>query len=297
MKNLLFPLMVVLMLSSGCTCVMPSVNQPPTADIDSISPTEVSPGETVTFKGHGTDPDGTVVAYRWRSSVDGDLSTEPNFETSSLSPGEHTVVLKVQDNNGAWSPEDKSRLVVLSGAVEVVVIVQFEANPGGISTGESSTLSWSVSGATTVSIYQAIGSVALTGSRVVSPGVSTTYTLAAANAAGSVTTATAQVIVSAVPPPDLPLINYFTANPPGISAGETSTLSWNVSNATAVTISPGVGAVATAGSISVAPTVTTIYALTATKAASSVTDTTQVSVSAAPPFAVTSPSTILRTSP
>ena len=53
--------------------------------------------------------------------------------------------------------------------------------------GGSSTLSWSVTGATSVTIDNGIGSVALTGTTVVSPTTDTTYTLTATNSAGSVT--------------------------------------------------------------------------------------------------------------
>jgi hypothetical protein len=74
------------------------------------------------------------------------------------------------------------------------VINSFDASPGSITSGESSTLSWSVSDATAVSMDQGIGNVALSGTRVVSPSATTTYTLTATNDAGSAT-ATAQVMI------------------------------------------------------------------------------------------------------
>jgi len=77
----------------------------------------------------------------------------------------------------------------------VPVINSFTAGPGSITVGASSTLSWSVSGATAVSINQGVGSVASSGTRVVSPAATTTYTLTATNAAGSVTQPV-QVVVS-----------------------------------------------------------------------------------------------------
>jgi hypothetical protein len=52
------------------------------------------------------------VAYRWRSSLDGDLSTEKDFTSDSLSRGTHIVTFQVQDNAGAWSDEDSRTLVV-----------------------------------------------------------------------------------------------------------------------------------------------------------------------------------------
>jgi len=69
----------------------------------------------------------------------------------------------------------------------VPIINSFLANPSNITAGESSTLSWSVTGATSVTIDNGIGSVALTGTTAVNPTTTTTYTLTATNAAGSVT--------------------------------------------------------------------------------------------------------------
>ncbi|MBL7209478.1 MAG: hypothetical protein ISS52_05210, partial [Dehalococcoidia bacterium] len=204
MKSVLISVFVILGMTAGCITIAPAgESQLPTAYIDSIFPTEASLGETVSFVGHGTDPDGTVVAYRWRSDVDGDLGVAETLETSFLSVGTHVVYFKVQDNNGNWSDEVRDRVIVSAGAsaaASAPVINSFTASPGNIAPGSSSTLSWSASGAVTVSIDQGIGNVALTGTRVVSPGATTTYTLTASNAAGSIP-ATAQVMVSGAAPP------------------------------------------------------------------------------------------------
>ena len=46
-------------------------------------------------------------------------------------------------------------------------IVSFNASPSSISTGESSNLSWTVTGANTVNVDQGIGNVTLTGTRAI----------------------------------------------------------------------------------------------------------------------------------
>jgi len=80
--------------------------------------------------------------------------------------------------------------------------------------------------------------------------------------------------------PSKPVINSFTANPLIITAGESSTLAWNVSDATSVSINQGVGSsLALSSSASVFPTATTTYTLTATNAAGTVTATVQVTLS------------------
>jgi hypothetical protein len=152
----------------------------------------------VTFTGHGIDPDGTVGAYSWRSSRDGDLSTAPSFSTSSLSPGTHTIWFKVQDDDGVWSNEVLATVIVVPAEATKPVINSFNASPGIISPSGSSTISWDVSGAATVSIDQQIGNVGLSGTRGVFPTATTTYTLTATNTVGTVT-ATAQVTVASIP--------------------------------------------------------------------------------------------------
>ena len=73
-------------------------------------------------------------------------------------------------------------------------IASFAASPGVIAPGQSSTLSWSVSGATSLTIDAGVGAVLGQTSKVISPAATTTYTLTAGNAAGN-TTQTAVVTV------------------------------------------------------------------------------------------------------
>jgi len=80
-------------------------------------------------------------------------------------------------------------------------------------------------------------------------------------------------------PPTAPIINSFSASPATITAGESSTLSWSVTDATSVTIDHGIGSVTLTGTTTVNPTITTTYTLTATNVAGSVTATTTVTVS------------------
>jgi hypothetical protein len=168
---------------------------------------------------------------------------------------------------------------------QMPVINSFNASPASISTGGSSELSWTVSGATGVSIDQGIGNVALTGTRSVIPPATTVYTLTATNAIGTAT-ATTQIVVTGVasPPPllpssSLPVINYFIITPNIVSFGSSVILSWNTTNATAVTIDNGVGIVDVSGSIAIMPVASTIYTLTATNAEGSRMATASVEVS------------------
>ncbi len=85
----------------------PSPNQKPTAYINSVAPNPASYGTVVTLDGWGSDPDGSVVAFHWWSSIDGDLYLGPQnvYQTSDLSVGDHIIKYWVQDDDGAWSDE------------------------------------------------------------------------------------------------------------------------------------------------------------------------------------------------
>lgn len=83
-------------------------------------------------------------------------------------------------------------------------VTKFEAEPSSIMRGESSVLSWEVSGdVTSVSINEGVGTVQSTGSQRVSPTDSTTYALTATGPGGT-STASTTVNVSAPPPPPPP---------------------------------------------------------------------------------------------
>ncbi len=92
----------------------PVGNTAPVAVIDSISPNPALPGEVVSFSGHGTDSDGTIAGYSWRSSLDGLLGETATLATSALSSGNHTIYFKVKDDKAAWSAETGRTLTVQS---------------------------------------------------------------------------------------------------------------------------------------------------------------------------------------
>jgi len=136
---------------------------------------------------------------------------------------------------------------------------QFSANPSSIITGQSSTLTFSAPGATSVSIDRGIGTLGASGSVTVTPSTTTTYT-ATASFNGSTMTASVTVTVQSSSGGTVSL----TANPATISGGQSATLSWTSANVTSLTIDQGVGAVAVpSGSVTVSPSATTVYTITA----------------------------------
>lgn len=167
--------------------------------------------------------------------------------------------------------------VVVQNPVPTILVCT--AVPMTINQGESATLYYNTENATSVSISPAVGSVGMNGSTVVSPTSSTTYTLTATNGAGSATCSVGVQVVAGT----APRIIQFSASPLSIASGGTSTLNWQVENATSVSIAPGIGTVSLVGDRAVTPTQTTTYTLTATNNFGSVTATAVVTVTAPPP--------------
>ena len=75
-----------------------------------------------------------------------------------------------------------------------------------------------------------------------------------------------------------PVINFFNASPGSIFEGGSATLSWEVTDATTVTVEPGIGGVALAGTRLVVPTATSKYTLTATNRGGSISTEAEVIV-------------------
>ena len=171
-------------------------------------------------------------------------------------------------------------------------IAVFANNPATINVGGTSTLLWNVTGATSVSIDQGIGNVDIAGIKAVQPAASTVYTISATNSAGTVTKSVTTT-VNSVPPESVgipPVIVVFSSNP---NSDGTSTLLWNVTGATLLSIDHGIGQVDVAGTKVVSPLASTIYIISASNSSGTVTGSavTQVNSAAHPvtplPFAVT----------
>ncbi|MBN1855683.1 MAG: hypothetical protein JW846_01865 [Dehalococcoidia bacterium] len=284
MKKLLFVIFALLVALPGCSYIMPQSNQPPQAYIDDVSPLEPLTGEVVNFVGHGTDVDGDVVAYRWRSDKDGELSSTKSFTVNSLSVGDHIIFFKVQDNNGAWSAEVRRSVKVLPGAPIPAKVKSFAVSPSSIEEGDTATLSWEILNSSEVSINQGIGVVQPLGEVDVSPESTTTYTI---TATGGGATATAQVTVE-VDPAELEIVS-FEADPESVLSGEVSTLSWVTKGATEVRILPLIGVVELSGTHDVTPTgeQTYTFTLVATDGDETITRVVEVESSVAMPDSFT----------
>jgi hypothetical protein len=198
LKYVAIAILILGALFAGCARPAIDTKIPPVAVIDSVSSSPIYTGDSVKFVGHGISTTGQIISYNWRSSINGDISKQATFDTSTLSAGSHTIWFSVQDNYGNWSTEIGTSLLVLShGGPATMAIKVFSASPSAINEGDWITLTWDVSGDGTVRIDPDIGNVAYNGSRSVQPMQNTTYTIYATNDAG-VTTATTVIAVAPI---------------------------------------------------------------------------------------------------
>jgi peptidoglycan-associated lipoprotein len=84
------------------------------------------------------------------------------------------------------------------------------------------------------------------------------------------------------PPPARPTVT-LQASPTSINKGDSTTLSWSSTNATQLSIAPGVGAVSPEGSTKVTPSDSATYTITATGPGGSADASVRVTVNAPPP--------------
>lgn len=174
--------------------------------------------------------------------------------------------------------------------------VSLTANPTTISSGQSTTLTWTSANATSVSL-SGVGSVSLSGNATDSPTTTTTYTVTATGPGGTASaSATVTVTAATASAPTVTL----TASPATITSGQAATLTWKSANATSVTW-VGYGSVSLNGSAGVWPSTTTTYTVTATgpggttsaSATVTVSGTTTVSTGTAPTVTLTAnPTTV-----
>ncbi|HTH93111.1 MAG TPA: hypothetical protein VL576_01340 [Candidatus Paceibacterota bacterium] len=175
------------------------------------------------------------------------------FSVGDLAPGVQVVLTVRFRVNGTVTPPPTN----------TCTINDFAANPTSIALGSTSSLKWTTTNCTSVSISGVGTNLATDNSGyTVTPTNTTTYTLTA-YPGGATATATVTVTNNGGGNNNTCVINSFTASPSTIQQGNSSNLAWNTSHCTYVNIS-GVGNNLTASSSqNVSPSYTQTYTLTA----------------------------------
>ena len=164
---------------------------------------------------------------------------------------------------------------VNSGCSYPTPSISFSISPPAIIRGQNSTLSWSISNATSRSL-SSVGAIAASGSTVVSPADDTSYTISAGYY-GYTSNSSTKTLVVYIPP-----VVTLSLDDEEISVGQSTVLRWSTTgDATTNNIQPGIGSTNLTSFQVVSPTVTTTY--TATASGLGGTDTDQITLVVIPP--------------
>jgi cysteine-rich repeat protein len=221
--------------------------------------TSVAPGESVTLSYMVTEADTVQIdpgVLSSSSMLSGSVSTPALAASTSFT-------LRAKSAVG-----ETTRTVAITVRTSTgVEITKFEAEPKVIAPGGTTRLSWTTVDATRVQLLVEGGAVLdadapKEGMRDVQPSENTTYVLLAEGPGGQVTRMQ-RVLVGFQPE-----IPSFEANPPQITLGQSTTLSWTVVNAESIMLRDDMGNAVVPnamaeGSRSVSPQVTTTYELVA----------------------------------
>jgi chitodextrinase len=152
--------------------------------------------------------DGTLLLDRWF-----DQPSTMYSASATVAAGNHIVTVEYYDYYALGTAQVSWKNNAPGASAPA--ISSFTATPSTVAAGQSSSLSWIVSGATSLNIDHGVGDVTGRGLVSVSPAATTAYTLTASNAAGSVT-ASATVTANAgspldTQPPSAPTLISATA--------------------------------------------------------------------------------------
>ncbi len=252
----------------------------------------VGPTVTTTYTITATGPSGTETATVTVTVNDPEPTVTLSSDLSTVNIGDPVVLswtstdttsLTIDNGVGTVTPVDAGSVTVnptsattytitatCPGGTKIATVtitvplptVTLTAGEITIIRGSSTTLNWTSTNATVLSIDNGVGAVTpvSAGSTTISPIVTTIYIITAIGPSGT-ETATVTVTVNE-PVPTVTLISDVST----VNIGDPVLLSWTSTDATSLDIDNGVGAVTpiTSGSTSVNPTVTTTYTITAT---------------------------------
>jgi uncharacterized repeat protein (TIGR03803 family) len=247
------------------------VNPLPTVTLSPSAPF-VAPGQPITLTWSATNATACTASNAWS----GARATGGSTTVTPTTLGNATYVITCTGIGGTAS---SSATVLVAYALPSVTLT---ATPTNLTAGESATLTWSASNATTcVATGAWSGTLATAGMQSVTPESAgpSNYELSCTGGGG--TTSTSATVTVSVAVPTLVL----TVSKSNIAVGQSAQLSWSTTNATSCTASGDwSGAMSTMGSQLVTPASVgdDTYALTCAGAGGTVTQSVNIAIVAAP---------------
>jgi PKD repeat protein len=243
-----------------------TVNQPPTVTF-SANPTTIVSGSSSLLTWSSTNATSCVASNSW---------TGTKATTGSLSVSPTTTATYTLTCTGPGGSANKSVTVIVNQPPTVTIAV----NPNPTDYGAQGILTWSSTNATSCTASGSwSGNQTLSGNAIISPFITSTYTLTCTGAGGSAS----QSVTLTVNPPPVPTLT-FAADPTTITLGSSSVLTWSSTNATSCTASDAwTGTRVTSGTQTVSPLSTSTYTLTCSGPGGSVNKSATVTANVPPP--------------
>ncbi len=192
----------------------------------SLSPTTIALGSSATLSWSST----SATSCSFSGAYTGTVALSGNKSVRPTATGIDTYTLTC---TGAGGSANKSVTLKVNPAPTVSLSI----SPLSITLGDSITLTWSSTNATSCAFSGAyVGSVTLSGDKSITPGITgnDTYTLTCTGA-GGVGSAAKSVTVKVKTPP-APTVT-LSVSPASITIGDSATLTWSSTNASSCTFS------------------------------------------------------------
>jgi predicted secreted protein len=184
-KDFVFLALSLLLVVCACAASQPAR---PTVNHFYANPASIAEGDSCTLNWR--------VAGADMVTIDHALGTMPAVGSCTVTPDETTVYELTATNNSGDTVADTTVTVSAKpSAADMPVINHFESTPNSVLPGGIATLSWDVTGASSVSIDRGVGEVEAQGRKGVISSGTTKYTLMAVNASGEVSASTNVVVM------------------------------------------------------------------------------------------------------
>ncbi len=213
-----------------------------------VTPTTIVAGEEATLTWETTNVES--------GSINQGVGDVPQSGSVKLKPNETTTYTGTFLDTSGATLSCTATLTVTPPSVPDPTC-SMGALPSEIKRGEQATLYWESSSVESASVDQGIGTISTSGTRLVSPATTTTYTGTFIGKNGMTKVCSATILVRD-PEPPVPACS-LTASPESIVRGSSSTLTWSATDVTGGGTLTSVGAIGISGSASVMPTDTTTY--------------------------------------
>ena len=152
--------------------------------------------------------DASTTLNQWIGACDADASGNCTFahRKNMLNPAFQAIGIaraySASSNYGWYWTNDFGGVLDQASTAAAPVISYLKTSASPISPGQTATLSWSVSGASSVTIDNGVGNVSGITSQIVAPAATTTYRLTATNSTGATSATVTVAVNTAGPVPD-----------------------------------------------------------------------------------------------